>query len=71
MLAILKFGCYQVAAACVRDFGDVYVYGTMLSPDVVVSASDLRRKVSVTFWSLTQFLNDKAKKQKSHYFAKA
>ena len=35
----------------------------MLSPDVVVSASDLRRNVSVAFWSLTQFLNDKAKKQ--------
>ena len=61
----LKFFVYlQIAAACVRDFGDVYVYGTTISPDVVISASDLRRKVNVTFWSLTHFLSNKSKKQK-------
>lgn len=53
----------QVVAASVRDYGDVYVYGMISSPDVVVAARDLMRKVNVTFWNLTRFLKDELKKQ--------
>lgn len=51
----------KVVTAGVRDYGDVYVYGMISSPDVVVSARDLMRKVNVTFWNLTRFLKDKEK----------
>ncbi|KAI5082352.1 hypothetical protein GOP47_0002095 [Adiantum capillus-veneris] len=53
----------KVVAASVRDYGDIYVYGMISSPDVVVAAHDLMRKVNVTFWNLTRFLKNKEKKQ--------
>eukprot|EP00250_Pteridium_aquilinum_P033071 c5171_g1_i1 orf=625-1695(-) len=53
----------KVVAASIRDYGNVYVYGMISSPDVVVAARDLMRKVNVTFWNLTRFLENKDKKQ--------